>query len=248
MARKRPEDRVDRLVECAARVFTERGYKRTQMADVARAMGVAPGTLYLYVESKEALFDLVVQRAFLDQPAAPLPQLPIGMPAPGQTLRHVRERFAREARLPALQAAYARTRADEPRIELERVIRELYAVVARNRRGNQLLERSALDHPALAQLYFKRMRRTLIERLTQYLERRIRHGAFRPVPDTATAARLILEIVAWFAMHRHGDRDPVILDERLAEDTVVAVLVNAFVKEEKQYAIGHGSRRADRRS
>ena len=212
-------------------MFSERGYRRTQMADVARAMRVAPGTLYLYVESKEALFDLVVQRAFRNHLPDPAPALPIATPAPGATLRHVRERFAREARLPALRAALARARAADARAELDGVVRELYGMVARNRRGTTLLERSALDHPELAQLYYQRMRRGLIERLTEYLRRRIRQRAFRPVPDVAAAARLIIETVAWFAMHRHGDPDPVAFDDRVGIETVATVLVNAFVKE-----------------
>src|SRR5437016_5671494 len=121
MARVRPADRLDQLVDCAAGVFRARGYRRTQMADVARAMGIAPGTLYLYVASKEALFDLVVQRAFLDQPPTPPPGLPLPTPGPGVTLQHVRERFAREARLPGLQAALARRRAPDAPAELAAV-------------------------------------------------------------------------------------------------------------------------------
>ena len=52
MARKRPEGRLDQLLNCATRVFIEKGYRRTQMADVAREMGVSAGTLYGYVEGK----------------------------------------------------------------------------------------------------------------------------------------------------------------------------------------------------
>jgi len=59
MARKTPPNRLEQLVEHATRVFVEQGYRRTQIADVAAAMGVAKGTIYLCVESKEALFDLV---------------------------------------------------------------------------------------------------------------------------------------------------------------------------------------------
>jgi AcrR family transcriptional regulator len=74
MPRQTPLDRLDRLVDVATAVFTERGYRRTQMADVAAAMGVAKGTLYLAVASKEALFDLVVR--FADGPPWPVPPLP----------------------------------------------------------------------------------------------------------------------------------------------------------------------------
>jgi AcrR family transcriptional regulator len=53
MPRTIPAGRLEQLVECATRVFIDQGYRRTQMADVADALGVAKGTLYLCVESKE---------------------------------------------------------------------------------------------------------------------------------------------------------------------------------------------------
>ena len=49
MARGIPAGRLEQLVDCATRVFIDQGYRRTQMADVADALGVAKGTLYLYV-------------------------------------------------------------------------------------------------------------------------------------------------------------------------------------------------------
>ena len=41
MVRQIPEDRLPQLLDAATRVFVEQGYRRTQMADVAAAMGVA---------------------------------------------------------------------------------------------------------------------------------------------------------------------------------------------------------------
>ena len=49
MARHIPEDRIDGLIRAATEVFIARGYRLTQMADVAEAVGVAKGTLYGYV-------------------------------------------------------------------------------------------------------------------------------------------------------------------------------------------------------
>src|SRR5215467_2238670 len=59
MARQDPAARLSQLVKHATEVFIDRGYKNTQMDDIASSLGVAKGTLYVYVESKEALFDLV---------------------------------------------------------------------------------------------------------------------------------------------------------------------------------------------
>lgn len=43
------------ILEAATRVFAERGFHRTTIRDVARAAGVADGTIYNYFENKTAL-------------------------------------------------------------------------------------------------------------------------------------------------------------------------------------------------
>ena len=80
MARSVPLDRLDALVDAATGVFIAQGYRRAQMADVAAVLGLAKGTLYLYVESKEALFDLVVRYADAPRPIPPPRQLPVPTP------------------------------------------------------------------------------------------------------------------------------------------------------------------------
>src|SRR6185503_7216559 len=103
MARAIPRDRLSRLVEVATSVFIEQGFRHTRMDDVADALGVAKGTLYLYVESKEALFDLVCRSA--DAPFETLPTLPLRTPASGATVRYIGERFAVGQVMPALVEA-----------------------------------------------------------------------------------------------------------------------------------------------
>lgn len=44
------------LLDVALRVFSERGYHETRIADLIEAAGVARGTFYLYFESKNAIF------------------------------------------------------------------------------------------------------------------------------------------------------------------------------------------------
>src|SRR5580693_7953203 len=43
------------ILDGAIRVFSEKGFFNTTVAEVARAAGVADGTIYLYFESKDEL-------------------------------------------------------------------------------------------------------------------------------------------------------------------------------------------------
>jgi AcrR family transcriptional regulator len=225
-----PDDRLARLVECATQVFIEQGYARTQMADVAAALGVAKGTLYLYVESKEALFDLVARYADAKQPVQ-WPPLPVRSPKPGATVKYVRDRLAKNAVPPALAKALAQHRTPDIHAELEAITRELYETVARNRRGIKLLDRSARDYPELAALWFEGGRGGLIELLTKYLEDRMRRKLVRSLPDPSVAARLLIETVVFWAVHRHWDPHPQTVEESVAKETVVRFVVGALAKE-----------------
>lgn len=51
----------------------------------------------------------------------------------------------------------------------------------------------------------------------------------RPVPDVATAARFIVETIAWFAWHRKGDPDSAMIGDDQARATVRYLIVAAFV-------------------
>ena len=230
MARKIPADRFDKLVDCALQVFIDQGYRRTQMADIAEALGVAKGTLYLYVRSKEALFDLAVRYADAERPIVSPPQLPVPTPQLGATLQYVRERLIQEQGMPALALALGRRRVMHPRQEINAIVDELYETLTRNRNGIKLLDRSARDLPELAALWFEGARGGLLQLLTQYLEDRMRRKLFYALPDAATAARLLLETVVFWAVHRHWDASPQRISEAVAKETVQHFLVHSLVK------------------
>ncbi len=216
------------------RVFSRKGFRRAQMADIAREMGVSPGLLYTYVESKEALFFLVVDQGFSRTPPAEPPSLPVRTPPPGAIAKRIAERFRTEAALPVLTAALKRQRAENPVTELEAIVRELYAVNYQTAHAITMLDRSALDMPELATLFYGRMRGGLIARLTRLLESRIETGQFRRVPHPRVAARLIIETVNWFARNRRGDPASKDISDAAAEETTVDFIVNSLVAARSQ--------------
>jgi AcrR family transcriptional regulator len=58
-----PEARRQAILEAALTEFAERGFAAARLDDVAARAGVAKGTLYLYFEHKEALFEQLVHSA-----------------------------------------------------------------------------------------------------------------------------------------------------------------------------------------
>jgi AcrR family transcriptional regulator len=228
MPRKPAANRFNTLIETATRIFIQKGYRRTQMADITGAMGLSSGAIYRYVESKEALFDLIVRAAASPELLTKEIELPIPTPQPGSTLSYVRQVVLRKGRFPVLERALGQKKVGDARVELESIVRELYRVMARDRQGIMLVERSALDWPELAVIWFGEMRSYLIDQLSCYLQSRMERRLLRAVPNAKASSRLIVETCAFFAIHRHEDPFPTPMDEALAEETAVDALVNAY--------------------
>ncbi len=57
-------EREQQILDAALAVFAQKGYGDTRIGDIADAVGIAKGTIYLYFESKEALFEAVFLRIF----------------------------------------------------------------------------------------------------------------------------------------------------------------------------------------
>jgi len=55
-------DKRTRILDAAQSLFLRYGVKRTALDDVVREAGIAKGTLYLYFDSKDALFAAIAER------------------------------------------------------------------------------------------------------------------------------------------------------------------------------------------
>ena len=64
---RRKEDRPGEILFAALQVFSSKGFAAARLDEVAKKAGVSKGTLYLYFESKQALFKAVVTEFVLPQ-------------------------------------------------------------------------------------------------------------------------------------------------------------------------------------
>ena len=125
MVRTIPAGRLKQLIDAATQVFIAEGYRRTQMEDVAAALGVAKGTLYGYVESKAALFDGALRYADGHEALPETSELPLRV-APEGSLSIVSKRLASEVGGLELVAALGRAAPKDVPKELGDIIRDLY--------------------------------------------------------------------------------------------------------------------------
>ena len=63
--KRRKEARPSELTAAALELFVEKGFAATRLEDVAAHAGVSKGTLYLYFDSKEALFKAVIEEGIV---------------------------------------------------------------------------------------------------------------------------------------------------------------------------------------
>ncbi len=228
MARSKHAATLQRILDAAAQTFLEAGYQGARMEQIARRAHVAAGTPYLYVDAKEALFRLVLMRAFGD-PLPAVETLPFRGSVGPDLVEWVWQRLLAASPFARLRAAAAKGPEPEDAIgEFEGVVREVWDWQSRHWQAIELIERCARDWPELNMLFYAEFRRGLLGLGASWLEKRMRTGRLRRYPDAATAARVIAENIAFFAMHRHIRPDSKDLDETMCRETVVLLLRNAF--------------------
>ena len=74
---RQPEERPRQIMAAALEVFSERGFERATMDEIAETAGVTKGTIYLYFKSKLDLF-IQTLRAHVEGVVELLPAIEIG--------------------------------------------------------------------------------------------------------------------------------------------------------------------------
>ncbi len=236
----RKEKRLEKIVESAIRVFSARGYRQTQMVHIAREAGIAPGTLYLYFESKESLFNFLLRYIFSNEQDLEAISVPIGSTSWDFGIASGKDSFVSSKYTALIEKAARKRQVTDVHEEFEKIIRNLFSAMAAYRHGITILLQSSLDWPELADFYVSIIK-DLMKTLEVYLHKRIHQGLFRKVPNVSASARFILDTIAWFAVHRHRAMYQTVITEKVAEETVVDALVHAFIPQHLRRGRGAGA-------
>lgn len=148
---KPPEVRRKEILDTAMRLFNEKGYEETSMADIARELGVVQGLCYRYFDSKQKLFREAMDQYVEECCARMLPVIQNR----GRTIAQRMEDMARltleEGEHSRWRAFYHRTGNEGLHEELTlRICRSLTPCVAGELEEANARGEIAVEHPGLA--------------------------------------------------------------------------------------------------
>jgi len=229
MARAIPPDRFAAVVHATARTFITHGYQRTQVQDVADALGLAKGTLYGYAQGKAALFAAAVRYADNVEPLPKPGDLPVLAPAGGEVAALVTARLSGELADLRLTQALAQPGGDGSAAELEGIVTDLCARLGRHRVAIKLVDRCAPELPDLAEVWFGAGRWALVAAVEEYLRRGQATGALTLAGPAPLIARTIVELCALWAVHVHFDPSPAQSPAGPVDEATVAASLARFV-------------------
>jgi len=148
--RRRREMRPGEIISAARAVFIEKGFSAARIDDVAERAGASKGTIYLYFESKEKLFEAMAM----------------------ETIRPVLDQLERLGALQDLPA-------DRP-IEafIEFVYSEL--VNTARREVLHMIIAEGVRFPAIAEFYHQNLISKARDVLSAVMKRGVEQGVFRP--------------------------------------------------------------------
>ena len=204
------------------------GYQRTRVADVATAAGLSAGSVYTYVNSKEALLHAALTR-FFASPTEALPELPITAPPLAETLEAVRAGLARDAATPVLRAALHAEAPDDVGAELAEILEEMYTMLSGLWPVLAVLEKCAEDVPAIQEFYFGGQRRMHLSRFARYVQRRAAEGRLDGFGDPELSAQVAIEALTWHSWHRLEGFDEARFSGARSRGTVIQFAVKALV-------------------
>jgi AcrR family transcriptional regulator len=196
---RRPEDRPDEILAAALAVFSEQGFARARLDDVAQRAGVSKGTLYCYFPSKEELFRATIRHHIVSRLAAFQTKVDAGQATPTDLIR-------------TMIAATWHTLMDDRMLEISRV-----------------MHRELEHFPELARFYFDEVILAARHALDGIIKRGVERGEFRAVKHRFASRGIQLLVVhAAHAQSAFNALDPEPLSDEAVVEGISDLILNGL--------------------
>ena len=207
--RKTPENRIPNIVKAAFVVFSEKGYMKTKMEEIAAEAGISKGTLYYYFVSKAHLFYYLLQNGIVETgEKIQNPEDSAGV-SEWDILENIEKRLMSLNKMESTKLLIKNEKKGSIDIkgELKTIIDEIWGIIEKNGMMIILLERSHAEFPDLSNLFKTRGTERMFNLFDEYLKSRIKLNAISIWPFTSTMliSRMLIETISWFGWKGHRD-------------------------------------------
>ncbi|MGN6715564.1 TetR/AcrR family transcriptional regulator [Anaerocolumna jejuensis] len=214
------DERLYKIFDGASSMFIKQGYTRTQMNQIAKAAGIAVGSMYNLFESKEAVYGFVIKCII----SPGYINSSLSLPITEKDFTGLEEEI--HSVLINNSKEFDKHKEDIPAgYNFKNMISNAFDTVAKYSRGCLIFEKNTDVHEEYVELY-RQFRSHFFTSVYEYLKLFEKHGDIRKIEDLKLAARFIIESISWWTMDLPYNAFEV--QEEITEEAAKKVVIDAL--------------------
>lgn len=215
------DERFNKIFDVASRMFIQQGYARTQMNHIAKAAGIAVGSMYNLFESKEAVYGFVLKCIIAPDYMESQFSIPVKERDFAELEEEIISAFKSNSKEFDIHQGEVATGYD-----FENMISDAFDIVSKYARGCLIFEHNIKDHEELVE-HYRQFRSHFFTSVYEYLKLFEERGTIRKIEDLKLAARFVIEAISWWTMNLPYHSFDV--QEEISAETAKKVVMDALV-------------------
>lgn len=220
------DKRLPAIYRAASKLFVTRGYRQTQVSDIARESSISTGSVYSLFASKRAIFEYVLKCIFIEGYSGEEITLPVSEEDEGELAKEIANLMG-ELLSGILGANEGNPRELRPFTEF---LPAIYGIFEKYGLAFLIFEHNAASWPELCGQYY-RFRLQFIEKFTSTFHLYVQRGEVRAIEHPNYHARFIIETFSWWGMHAKHDFCDISVSDEAAKAVTMDALFHAYLKE-----------------
>lgn len=215
------EDTIKRVIASANTLFIHQGYKVTQISQIAKASGIATGSIYHLFENKLALLQFVLRYAVEELDLANI-SFPVAEVLESDLKKELIEAF--------LKRLDVFTSKKQGNYSFHEMLCDAFDLISQNASSNLIFEHNLTECGELANAYLE-YRLIFFKTMTDYIDYFEQKGVLKPIKRKQLSVRFILETLAFWAMHLPYDAlgPNADITPSVAKEVAVETLCSAYL-------------------
>lgn len=186
--------RIHTILDAATSLFLKQGYSKTQISHISKSIGVSVGTIYHDFAGKKEIMHFVLKCTLEPDFINKDLKYPITDELFDGLENEIISAFKISAESFSENIKYA---ADT--YSFENLISDAFDLLAHYAVISLFIEKNYMDCPVLSK-HYRIYRKNFFDIMIKYIKSFIKKGVLRPLKDVELSTRLIIEILAWWAM------------------------------------------------